>query len=113
MAKRKAGRTAQSSNSTQSDDVMQLIRESTALQVEMLGAAARVWSEIVERVAAYNQELTNELMNFSGGETDANASLNRLVSRGKEHVRALGDLPQKIGEGFQMRVRRRAGRPSS
>jgi hypothetical protein len=92
---------------------MQLIRESTALQVEMLGAAARVWSEIVERVAAYNQELTNELMKFSGGETDANASLNRLVSTGKEHVRKLGDLPQKIGEGFQMRVRRRAGRPSN
>src|SRR5713101_7888255 len=98
--------------SSQADEVMQLIRESTALQVEMLGAAARVWSEIVERVAAYNQELTNELMKFSAGETDANDSLNRLLSKGKEHVKELGDLPQKIGEGFQKRVRRRAGRPS-
>ena len=96
---------------TQADEVMQLIRESTALQVEMLGAAARVWSEIVERVAAYNQELTNELMKFSGGDTDANTSLNRLVSKGKDHVKELAELPQKIGEGFQKRVRRRAGRP--
>ena len=113
MAKRRARNTAPSSSSSPADDVIQLIRESTALQVEMLGAAARVWSEIVERIAAYNQELTDELMKFSAGESDSNDSLNRLVSKGKEQLRELGELPQKLSAGFQMRVRRRAGRPSS
>ena len=108
MAKRKAAR-----RSTQADRVMELIREGTALQIEMLGAAARAWSEIVESVANYNQELTNELMKFSAGTTDANKSLDRLVGEGKKQVKHLEGLPKKIGEGFHNRVRRRvrAGTP--
>lgn len=104
MAKKKA----RQRRHTQADRVMELIREGTSLQIEMLGAAARVWSEIVERVANYNQELTNELMKFSAGQTNANDSLDHLVGEGKKHVRTLEDLPKKIGDGFQDRVRRRA-----
>jgi hypothetical protein len=95
--------------SRQAEGVMELIREGTALQIELLGAAARVWSDIVERVASYNRELTNELMRFTGGETDANLSLNHLVNVGKGHVHALEDLPGKIGTGFKERVQKRAG----
>jgi len=85
----------------QSDEVMELIREGTALQIEMLGAAARVWSEIVERVASYNRELTNELMEFTGGKRDANDSLNNLVKAVKKHVNDLRELPKRIGEDFE------------
>jgi hypothetical protein len=94
----------------QADQVMDLIRDATALQVEMLGAAARVWSEIVERVASYNRELTNELMRFSGGETDANKSVKTLVESGQRHVADLTKLPAKIAETFQTRVEKRSGR---
>ncbi len=96
----------------QSDEVMELIREGTALQIEMLGAAARVWSEIVERVASYNRELTNELMEFTGGKRDANDSLNNLVKAGKKHVKDLRELPKRIGEDFEIRVKRRSGHPT-
>jgi hypothetical protein len=98
----------------QADRVMELIREGTSLQIEMLGAAARVWSEIVEHVASYNQELTNELLRFSAGRTNANASLDRLVEEGKTRVRKLEDLPTKISQDFRTNVRRRsrAGAPT-
>jgi hypothetical protein len=96
--------------SRQSDEFMALVREGTALQIEMLGAAARVWSEIVERVASYNRELTNELMGFAGGKRDANESLDELVKAGKKHVSDLMKLPKLIGEDFETRVRKRAGR---
>jgi hypothetical protein len=93
---------------------MDLIREGTALQIEMLGAAARVWSEIVERVANYNRELTNELMEFSGGNRrNANESVENLLATGKENVEALLKVPGEIGRSFETRVRRRAGRPSN
>jgi len=95
----------------QSERVMQLIREATALQVEMLGAAARVWSEMVEHVANYNRELTNELMRFSSGDTDASAAVDKLVDTGRESVEKLMDIPAEIAEGFKKRVRKRAGRP--
>jgi hypothetical protein len=98
---------------TQADRVMELIREGTAVQVELLGAAARVWSDIVERVANYNRELTNELLKFSAGETDANDSLDHLVREGKRHVKEFSDLPAKIGGTFKKRVegRTRVGHP--
>jgi hypothetical protein len=99
-------------NRHQSDDVMELIREGTALQIEMLGAAARVWSEIVERVASYNRELTNELMSFTGGKRDANDALNNLVKAGRKHVKDLTELPKHIAEDFATRVKRRAGHPT-
>jgi hypothetical protein len=95
----------------QADQVMELIREGTAVQIELLGAAARVWSEIVERVASYNRELTNELMEFSGGTHDANESLRKLVDAGKHHVEALTKLPHEIGKDFAKRVAKRAGHP--
>lgn len=94
----------------QADDVMELIREGTALQIEMLGAAARVWSEIVERVASYNRELTNELMEFTAGKRNANDSLKKLVDEGMKHVKKLTELPKNIGEDFETRVSKRAGR---
>jgi hypothetical protein len=97
---------------SQADAVMQLIREGTALQIELLGAAARVWSEIVERVATYNRELTNELMEFSGGNRRADESVDRLVEAGRQHVDELAKLPGRIAESFDKRVRRRAGRPT-
>jgi hypothetical protein len=96
----------------QADEVMQLIREGTALQIELLGAAARVWSEIVERVASYNRELTNELMEFSGGKRNANESVKKLVKAGTDHVTALMQLPESIGKDFELRTRKRAGRPT-
>lgn len=99
-------------NRDQADQVMQLIREGTALQIELLGAAARVWSEIVERVASYNRELTNELMEFSGGKRNANESVKKLVDEGTKHVAALMQLPASIGKDFEMRTRKRAGRPT-
>ena len=86
-----------------------MIREGTALQVEMLGAAARVWSEIVERVANYNRELTNELMEFTGGKHDANQALDSLVSKGRDHIAKLTELPKLIGQDFAARVDKRAG----
>jgi hypothetical protein len=94
---------------------MQLIREGTAVQVELLGAAARVWSDIVERVANYNRELTNELLKFSAGETNANDSLELLVRTGKRHVQEFEDLPEQIGGAFKRRVQARArlGRPTN
>jgi|GraSoiStandDraft_38_1057308.scaffolds.fasta_scaffold186965_2 hypothetical protein len=95
----------------QSDEVMELIREGTALQIEMLGAAARVWSEIVERVASYNRELTNELMSFTSAKRDANGALNNLVKAGRKHVKELTELPKQIAEDFESRVKRRAGHP--
>jgi hypothetical protein len=97
--------------SRQSDEVLGLIREGTALQIEMLGAAARVWSEIVERVASYNRELTNELMEFTAGNREAGQSLERLVDEGKRHVRELTDLPKNISSDFKKRVKKRAGHP--
>lgn len=92
---------------------MQLIREGTAVQVELLGAAARVWSDIVERVANYNRELTNELLKFSAGETNANASIELLVANGRRHIREFQNVPKQIGDTFRDRVRDRAriGRP--
>ncbi len=100
---------------SQADRVMVLIREGTAVQVELLGAAARVWSDIVERVASYNRELTNELLKFSAGETNANDSLEVLVETGKRHVQQFTDLPEQIGQTFKRRVRDRAriGRPTA
>jgi hypothetical protein len=93
---------------------MELIREGTAVQVELLGAAARVWSDIVERVANYNRELTNELLKFSAGETNANASLEHLVKTGRDHVEQFTQLPEQIGRTFKRRVqdRARVGRPT-
>jgi hypothetical protein len=91
--------------------MMQLIREATALQVEMLGAAARVWSEIAERVADYNRELTNQLLQFSAGETQANQAVGKLIEKGKAGVKALTNLPEEIGRTFSTRVRKRAGGP--
>ena len=93
---------------TQAGRVLELIREGTSLQIEMLGAAARVWSEIVEHVASYNKELTNELLRFSAGQTNANRSLDHLVEEGRKRVRSLEDLPEKISEDFRLNVRRRA-----
>jgi hypothetical protein len=90
---------------------LQLIREGTALQIEMLGAAARVWSEIVERVASYNRELTNELMEFTAGKRDISESVRDLVDKGRKHVGALTKLPQAVSADFERRVKRRAGRP--
>lgn len=95
---------------SQSDSVMELIREGTALQIELLGAAARVWSEIVERVANYNRELTNELMEFSGGNRTANDSLENLVEKGRKHVADLMELPAAISKNFAARVNKRSGR---
>ena len=100
-----------SGGESQADSVMELIREGTALQVELLGAAARVWSEIVERVASYNRELTNELMEFSSGDRTADQSVKNLVDKGKQHVEALTKLPAQVAENFQKRVHKRAGRP--
>jgi len=114
MAKPKADKPAKPKPG-QAKDVMELIREGTALQIELLGAAARTWSEIVESVANYNQELTSELMKFSAGTTDANMSIEHLVKEGKKQVRQLQGVPQKIGKEFQNRVRRRvrAGTPTN
>jgi len=115
MAKRRRKRNGNKpANPNQAKDVMELIREGTALQIELLGAAARTWSEIVESVANYNQELTSELMKFSAGTTDANMSIEHLVEEGKKQVRQLQGVPQKIGKEFQNRVRRRvrAGTPT-
>jgi len=95
----------------QSEEVLQLIREGTALQIEMLGAAARVWSEIVERVASYNRELTNELMEFTAGNREVGESVHLLVQEGKKHVDQLTNLPKKVSADFEKRVKRRAGRP--
>src|SRR5438105_2042763 len=93
-------RTAMAKAQMQSDRMMDLIREATSLQVEMLGAAARVWSEIVEHVANYNRELTNQLMRFSAGEADANAAVDKLIETGQTSVTALLDLPDEIGKTF-------------
>jgi chitodextrinase len=93
---------------TQADEVMELIREGTAVQVELLGAAARVWSDIVERVANYNRELTNQLLEFSAGKTNANDSLDLLVKAGKRHVEGFRELPGKIGKDFERNARQRA-----
>ena len=109
MAKKRRARRV-----TQADRVMELIREGTSLQIEMLGAAARVWSEIVDNVASYNQELTNELLKFSAGRTNANSSIDHLVEEGRRRVRKLEDLPTKISQGFRANVHRRsrAGGPT-
>jgi hypothetical protein len=118
MAKKKA-KTGKSNNRSrrrgaQAEQVMRLIREGTAVQVELLGASARVWSDIVERVADYNRELTNELLRFTAGQSDANSSLNKLVDSGKRHVQAFTDLPKQIGDQFKKNVRQRTrlGRPT-
>jgi hypothetical protein len=95
-------------NGGQADRVMELIREGTAVQVELLGAAARVWSDIVERVANYNRELTNELLKFSAGQTNANDSLDHLVKEGKRHIKEFSDLPEKIGSSFKGRAQARS-----
>jgi hypothetical protein len=89
---------------------MELIREGTAIQVEMLGAAARVWSEVVERVADYNRELTNVMLQYADGSIDANDSVKRLVDRGKGHVEELLKVPDSIAKNFAGRVKKRAGR---
>ena len=94
----------------QSEEVLQLIREGTALQIEMLGAAARVWSEIVERVASYNRELTNELMEFTAGNREISDSVRELVEKGRKHVDELTNLPKAVSADFAKRVKRRAGR---
>jgi len=100
-------------DSEQAEQVMELIREGTAVQVELLGASARVWSDIVERVANYNRELTNEILKFTAGKSDANRSLNKLVKSGKDHVEAFLELPKQIGDEFKGNVekRRRMGQP--
>ena len=66
-------------------------------------------------MANYNRELTNELLKFSAGETNANDSLEHLVRTGKRHVQQFTELPEQIGDTFKERARRRArvGRPTA
>jgi hypothetical protein len=87
---------------------MQLVREGTALQIELLGAAARVWSEIVDRVANYNRDLTNEMILFTGGRGNANQALDRLIEAGQGYVNELKKVPATLGQDFVRRVDRRA-----
>jgi hypothetical protein len=110
---RKAGSSSgyESRSGNQSRRVMQLIREGTALQVEMLGAAARVWSAVIESVADYNRELTNVIVNYTDSDGDANESVRKLVDKGNQHVQALLKLPEEVTKDFPTRVRKRAGRP--
>jgi hypothetical protein len=112
-ARPNAGRSSYDNGTSgnQSRRVLQLIREGTALQVEMLGAAARVWSAVVESVADYNRELTNVIVNYTDGDSDANESVRKLVDKGNEHVQALLRVPEEIAKDFPTRVRKRAGRP--
>ena len=101
---------------SQADNVMHLIREGTAVQVELLGAAARV----LERHRRASGELQprahkQATLKFSAGETNANDSLELLVRTGKRHVQEFTNLPEQIGETFKRRVRDRArvGRPTA
>ena len=97
---------------TQADEIKELINRSASLQIEMLGAAVKVWSNLVEYTARYSRELNNELMNMSAGSSSANRSIKNLLDFANKELDGLAALPERIAANFKANVRKRerAGR---
>jgi hypothetical protein len=92
------------------EQVKDLVNESMALQVELLGAAVQVWSTLFESLADYTKTASEALTSLAS-EGDANAALDRVTAAAREKLAKITKLPEEIGKSFSENVRRRAGRP--
>jgi len=107
MAKRKRLGRPNQKTQARTKDIRENINQGVALQVELLGAAVKIWSTMFESMAAYSKATSMELINFSGS-GDANAALDRIIKAGREKLEKLTELPKEIGAKFPDRVRARA-----
>lgn len=87
----------------------EVVNRSVALQVELLGAAAQVWSEMFESMAAYTRTASEELVNLSS-RGDANAAIDKIIRVAQDKLNRLEKLPETIGRDFPQRVRARVKR---
>lgn len=107
MAKRRSPRRANQTSTKRANEIRNVLNHGVALQVELLGAAVKIWSTMFESMAAYSKATSMELINFSGS-GDANAALDRVIKAGREKLAKLTELPKEIGAKFPERVRARA-----
>lgn len=96
-----------SDNQQRAEKLNTLVNEAVALQVELLGAAVRVWSTMFESMAAYTKTASEELTRLSS-RGDANAALDRVMQVAREKLDQLEKLPEEIGRDFSVKVKRRA-----
>jgi hypothetical protein len=90
-------------------EMKDLVNQSVALQVELLGAAVQVWSTMFESMAAYTKTASEELLGVSA-RGDANAALDNVMAAARKKLDELMQLPEDIGKEFSKRVRARAKR---
>lgn len=96
-----------SDNQQRAEKLNTLVNEAVALQVELLGAAVRVWSTMFESMAAYTKTASEELTRLSS-RGDANAALDRVMQVAREKLDQIEKLPEEIGRDFSVKVKRRA-----
>jgi hypothetical protein len=77
------------------------------LQVELLGAAIKVWSTMFESMAAYVKTSSEEILGLTAG-GDANVVLDKVMKSAREKLDELTDLPENIASDFARKVRARA-----
>jgi hypothetical protein len=83
-----------------------LVNQSVAVQVELLGAAVQVWSAMFESLATYTRIASGEVLGISMG-GDANAALDKIITTAQGRLDQLTKLPEEIGREFEQRVRAR------
>jgi hypothetical protein len=109
MAKRARTTRPPKSREGRANEIKDLVNESVALQVELLGAAVQIWSTMFESMAAYAKAASEELTNLSS-RGDANAALDRVIEVARQKLDRIEKLPEEIGRDFSRKVRARAKR---
>lgn len=107
MARRRSPGRASQTSAKRAKDIRDVLNHGVALQVELLGAAVKLWSAMFESMAAYSKATSMELINFTGS-GDANTALDNVIKAGREKLDKLTELPKEIGAKFPDRVRARA-----
>jgi hypothetical protein len=94
-------------NQQRADKLKDILNEGVALQVELLGAAVRIWSTMFESMAAYTKTASEELSRLTSG-GDANAALDKVMTVAQAKLDELEKLPEQIGQDFSRKVKQRA-----
>jgi len=91
-----------------------LINQTAAVQVEALGASAKLWGTWLDTMAWYGWEVSQSVSKVATTNANANMEIRRLVKDGQQRLKRLQALPAEIGSEFSDKVTRRlTGRPAA
>ena len=88
-------------------EIREIVNQGAALQVELLGAAIKVWSTVFESMAAYVKSTSEEVLGLTTG-GDANAVVDKVMKTARDKLEELTDLPEHVATDFARKVRARA-----